>query len=89
MEGEQNNVNVSGEKNGSSAGPIIAVIVILAIIILGGLYFWGERSSDEATIENPSVDSINTQSEDDDTSSIEADLDATQIENVDAELNAS
>jgi len=35
------------------------------------------------------LESINTQSELDDTASIEADLDATDIENLDAELNAS
>jgi len=93
MEGEQNNVNM-GKEGGGSAGLIIGVIVILAIIILGGLYFWGQREGNDttindATITDEALESINTQSELDDTASIEADLDATDIENLDAELNAS
>ena len=31
--------------NGGGAGPIIGVIVILAIVVLGGLYFWKERAA--------------------------------------------
>jgi len=88
MEGEQNNVNM-GKEGGGSAGLIIGVIVILAIIILGGLYFWGQRAGDDAMKTDEALESINTQSELDDTASIEADLDATDIENLDAELNAS
>ena len=93
MEGEQNNVNMDKE-GGDSAGPIIGIIVILVIIILGGLYFWSQREGNDttindATITDEALESINTQSELDDTASIEADLDATDIENLDAELNAS
>lgn len=84
MEGEQNNVNVEGGESGGSSGPIIGAIVILAVIILGGLYFWGQRAGDGAMI-----DETNTQSGSDETAAIEADLDAIDIENLDAELNAS
>ena len=88
MEGEQNNVNAEvGKGRGGLSGPIIGAIVILAIIILGGLYFWSQRTPDLITEET--VESINIQSEADDTDSIEADLDATDIENLDVELNAS
>lgn len=90
---DQNNVNMGGQMNpssnsGGSAGPIIGVVVILAIIVLGGLYFWKERNAmaPEAT-ENASIESIKNQSESDDAASIEADLDATDVENIDAELN--
>jgi hypothetical protein len=31
------------EQNKSSIGGTIATILIIAIIILGGLYFWGKR----------------------------------------------
>ena len=98
MEGEQNNVNMDKE-GGGSAGPIIGIIVILVIIILGGLYFWSQREGNDttindatindATITDEALESINLQSGLDDTTSIEADLDATDIENLDAELNAS
>lgn len=87
---EQNNVNMSGmEKAGGSAGSIIAVIVILAIIILGGFYFWSQRIGDETMMTDETVESINMQNSSDEAAAIEADLNATEIENLDAELNAS
>lgn len=82
---EQNNVNMSGTPSESSSSLIIGAIVILAIIILGGLYFWNARASDV----DQTIESINTQSTTDDTNSIEADLNTTNIDNLDAELNAS
>ncbi|OHA89620.1 MAG: hypothetical protein A3C70_02595 [Candidatus Zambryskibacteria bacterium RIFCSPHIGHO2_02_FULL_43_14] len=83
---EQNNINAGTEENsGSSIGPIIGIIVILAIIILGGLYFWNQR----ADVTDQTVESINTQNVSDEAAAIEADLNATDIENLDAELNAS
>ena len=79
------NMEGGNESNsGGSAGPVIGIIVILAIIILGGLYFWGQGGSDTTTVEE-----INTESTSDDTASIEADLEDTNIEDVDSELNAS
>jgi len=87
MEPEQNNTDMGAEKKGS-AGPVIGVIVILAIIILGGLYFWGQNA-DEAVMTDEEINAIEVQSEADDTASIEADLDATDVENVDGDLNAS
>lgn len=85
----QDNMNMVGqEPKGGSAGPIIGIIVILIIIILGGLYFWNERSENMVT-EDESMETINEQNESDDTTSIEADLDATDIDNVDSEINAS
>lgn len=84
-EGQNNNVSMNMEDNGgSSASPIIGAIVILAILILGGLYFWSQRSGNDAMIEE-----INTQTNSDAAATIEADLNATDIENLDAELNAS
>lgn len=84
-EGQNNNVSMNMDDNGgSSAGPIIGAIVILAILILGGLYFWSQRAGNDAVIEE-----INTQTNSDAAATIEADLNATDIENLDAELNAS
>lgn len=89
MEGEQNNVNAgTGEGGGGPSGPIIGAIVILVIIILGGLYFWSQRNGEEA-LTNETIENINMQSDSDAAAAIEADLDATDIENLDAELNAS
>jgi len=86
---EQNNVNMGSAPSNSSAGLIIGIIIILVIIILGGLYFWKQNAVDEEIRANETVESINTQSESDDTSSIEADLNSTDVDYVDAELNAS
>ncbi|MDO8569296.1 MAG: hypothetical protein Q7R89_00715 [bacterium] len=85
MEEKQNNINVEAEEGEGSNGLIIGAIVILVIIILGGLYFWNQRAaSDEAVINE-----INLQNNSDEAAAIEADLNATDIENLDAELNAS
>jgi hypothetical protein len=70
-----------------SVGPLIAVIVILALIIIGGLYFLKERSSQEVyvpTEQNDAVtESLNQQSTSDDLNSIEADLNATNLDSLD------
>jgi hypothetical protein len=86
MEDGQTNVNVNGGGGDGSAGPIIGIIVILAIIILGGLYFWGQRADDMIDESN---EPVIVQPENDDTSSIEADLESTDVDNMDADLNAS
>ena len=82
------------DNGGTSAGPIIGIIIILAIIILGGLYFWSQRikdviTTDDTMMTDEILNSINTQNSTDDTSSIETDLNSTDIENLDSELNAS
>lgn len=82
----QDNVNPAVQ-SGSSAGPIIGAIVILAVIIFGALYFWGQREDTQAL--NEEINSIKEQSDSDDAASIEADLNSTDIDNLDAELNAS
>lgn len=98
MDGEQNNVNMEGNMGGTEAGvnsigPVVGIIVILVIIILGGLYFWNQRSVDNTattkTETATALDAINAQSTADDTAAIETDLNSTQIENLDAQLNAS
>ena len=89
---DQNNVNVNlgaTPTGGSSAGLIVAIVVILALIALGGLYFWNQSAVDQELMNDESFEAINTQSSSDETSSIEADLNSTNVDNLDAELNAS
>jgi len=76
------------QQGGGSSGPIIGVVVIIVIIILGGLYFWSQRGVNDTDLEGV-IDDINMQSDADDVSSIEADLESTDIENLDSEMNAS
>lgn len=82
MNGEQN--PIVGEK--SSSGLTIAAVVILIIVVLAGLYFWIERSDNQT---EEAMEAIETQSTSDDAASIEADLEATDVENLDMEFNAS
>jgi hypothetical protein len=73
------------------------MVVILVILILAGFYMWMKQTNQvaeapivETTTETDSqVNEINSQSAGDDTSSIEADLNATDVDSIDAELNAS
>jgi uncharacterized protein YxeA len=39
---DANNNMPSGE---GSVGPVVATIIILAVVVLGGLYFWGQRNA--------------------------------------------
>lgn len=78
------------EPHKKSYGPLIAVVVILLVIIVGGLYFLGQRMSQEPytpatdTTETDSVTaSLKSQSSSDDLDSIERDLDATDLDNLD------
>lgn len=92
-------------ENKSSIGSIIGTIIVIAIIILGGLYFWGKRIDEsrmkEAVVSNESVESTPVQDENmeanairsvsssDDLNSIEADLKATNLDNLGAELDTT
>ena len=91
------------QQNKSSIGSIIGTIIIIAVIILGGLYFWGKRieenklkqkliSDSMETIPTQEADpdgSINKTGSSDDLNSIDADLNSTNLDNLDAELNTS
>jgi hypothetical protein len=85
------------ENNENSAGPIIGLVIILALIILGGLYFWNERGdmNPAGTVPNTAstnesiTASIEAQSNSDEIDSIQADLDSTETDSLDSELQAS
>ena len=76
------------ENNGSSSGPIIGVIIVLVAVILVGLYFLGKEAPIVEDEVQDSAESITTQSDSDETDSIENDLNNTDVE-VDADINAS
>ncbi|OHA91613.1 MAG: hypothetical protein A2758_00685 [Candidatus Zambryskibacteria bacterium RIFCSPHIGHO2_01_FULL_49_18] len=77
--------NVNASREGSSIGSIIGAIVVLALIAFGALYFMNNRTGDQAVEEESN--GISTQSDSDAAANIEADLNATDIENVDYDLN--
>lgn len=86
------------EQNKSSIGSTIGTIIIIAIIILGGLYFWGKRIEESRAKENlitnftPGTgEAIATTpasgvSPADDLNSIDADLNSTNLDNIAPEL---
>ena len=65
-----------------------AIIAIIAVLVVGSLYFWNERGTQAELPTEETVESINTQDDSDDVTSIEADLQNTDVEGMDAELNA-
>ena len=80
---------------GKPMGPVIGAAIIVAILIIGGIYFWGTLSSRDtqdmtgAQILNQSdgaLKDLKKQSNSDLLADIEKDLNNTDIENLDAEL---
>lgn len=69
-------------------GPIIGSIIIIALIVLGGLYYWGSiienNTSDPVTKEEELLPELN---ESDEIEKIEEDLEATNTEEIDKLLN--
>ncbi len=96
MEPNQNNQPVQSN-NENSIGPVIAIIIVLLMVILGGVYFWGERNnsaqpaSQEVVVNEANVDAVSgkimQQSTSDESASIEADLNGTDVDTVGADLN--
>lgn len=70
-----------------SHGPLIAVIVILLLIVIGGMYFLGQRMNGNyglpATSDDEITASLEQQSNSNDLTSIEADLNTTNIDSLD------
>lgn len=92
------------KKEEKSIGPAIGIIVIIVIIILGGLYFWGQRlaqkpapvveqqpqTQQEVPEVTPGADinQLQNQSSSDDLNSIQADLNTTDLNNLGTEVNS-
>ena len=79
-------------------GPAIGTIIIVIILIIGGLYLWGAKLSKESAVleekapeeilaaPDETFDSLETQGTSDEVSAIEGDLQTTDLDNLDAEL---
>lgn len=70
----------------SSTGPVIVLVLIVALIVAGAFYTWQTRTSVPAN-EEAVVESLETQDDSTDPSSIEADLEAQSSDDFDAELD--
>lgn len=76
------------EQNKSSVGSVVGTIIIIAIIVLGGLYFWGKRIEETKpqnnlfqTSEESSLPTTTDVNNSDELMSIEAELNATDLNN--------
>jgi hypothetical protein len=47
------------EENKTSIGSIIATIIIIALIVLGGLYFWGKRIEQAQSVQTFTTSTTN------------------------------
>lgn len=101
---EQDTINtpiqnmVASTQKDSTVGPLIGSIVIILIVIIGGLYFWGSLiTSKKAEIEEKNlledqikaleVEQTAKQSTSTDVNSIEADLKTTNVDSLDSEIS--
>jgi len=82
-----------GSDDKKSYGPIFGIVIIVILIVLAGFYFWGnqlqERVSEEVVSEEVTEDAGTAEeplSPSDEIADIEADLDATLLDDLDAEL---
>ncbi len=89
------------DQNKSSIGSIIGTIIIITVIILGGLYFWGKRVEESKykdqilnqkdefsqSIKMDENTKIRTTTPGDDLGSIESDLNNTNTTNLSSELD--
>ena len=93
------NQNFQGGAPKSSMGPIIGSIVVILAIVLGGLYLYGQQlgkkattaeestsTTDEVSAADQATLSLEGQGSTDSTAEIENDLNATELNNLDAEM---
>lgn len=93
------NTSDSNETHKKPVGPIIGIAIIVVIMIFGGLYYWGAQISKQNKVkqENLTAEQIGSQtdnaalqlqaqSQSDEIADIETDLNTTDLENLDQEL---
>lgn len=94
MRPDETSPNPMGDgKEDKSFGPLIGIVIIVIILILGGLYFWGQQVGEESLEElAPSADEVigtlEMQGSSDELIDIEDDLNITDLDNLDADLDA-
>lgn len=80
----------------SSAGPIIGAIIVIIVLGLGALYFWGARLNERAPDDLPLIPGDETAEESwmppssnsDEAEAIQAELEATNMSDFEAQMNA-
>lgn len=87
------NTQQGGASEENAFGPLIGVAIIIIVLIAGGIYFWSTTIVQEedvvvqSTIEaDEIVSQLDTQGTSDEIADIEADLNITDLDNLDSEL---
>jgi hypothetical protein len=81
------NIHAGGSvPRSGKTGFVVATLILLAVIIAGGVYFWQARA-DKSLESNSDISSIEEQSSSDEAAAIEADLNATNVDSVDYDLS--
>lgn len=90
------------EEHHSHIAPILGILLIVLVIILGGLYLWGAQlTKEQEVIETRAIENnepetvraeadqqiLETVSPSDSLNAIEADIESTNLDSLDAELN--
>ncbi len=83
---EANQIPPMQTQKKSSVGAIIGIVIIIIVLAIGGLYFWGaELNNDANPLENQEIQPLSAS---DTVQDISADLSATLIGDIDTELGA-
>ena len=96
----QEEASSSGQTPQKSMGPMLGIVIIVILLVLGGFYFWGTQIKDRSQVEDKTemtaqeianqedtaLERLESQSTSDEIDDIEAELDATDTENLDSEL---
>jgi len=94
---DQTGVGAETTTQGKSMGAVIGSIIIIVILVVGGLYLWGkqivQKEAQEATTADkilaepdPIIDSFKKQGASDKVSDIEKDINSTELNNLDKEI---
>jgi len=75
-------------------GPLVGIVIIIILLIIGGVYLWQSRTTPEAipqtsTSTDQIVNQLGRQSTSTDLADIEADVNATNLDSLDAGLDSS
>ena len=72
---------------GDSWGAFIGIVIIIIVLVVGALYFWGERLVGTPATETPAAFQP-AESASSEIADIESDLSGTDLQNLDTELNS-
>lgn len=105
MENDQNQPDMPEEMmkeesphQNSTLGPVVGTIIIVAVLVIGGLYYWGAQLNKQVAVDetvtgeqiaaepDASTEALGEQGTSDEVDAIEDDLNLTDLDDLDAEL---